>query len=269
MREATLTLREERYRAASLDRLARMTPRARRAWLTFALGAAATGGVPLVPAMLLIGPPALAALGVVIGTGAAIGAVWRHVSPRTLVSQTELQRLEEEVDDLVRALPMPLAPIAPLTGPDVVTREGELRGDAGVDLLGGDALALRIRRGDRRCPLDDAWIGETGPWTLSTADHDEVSISTSDGVRLDAEGTARTIEALDPRQLEFLRARGQSAYEGDALSVDVASLHSGMRVRITGRRTLRNVADGYRGTKTAESLVGPIVIAWSTAEQRR
>ncbi len=247
----------------------------RRAPLHFALGAGGVLALPFTIPFVAVSP--LLGLGVFAGSffaGATVGAFVGAASPRWLLGKTERAGLDVELRRFAEeGLPIEVASALGMEEPGLETRAGLLRGTPLPSPFGPEpVLAARLVGKLGMQQLDDAWIAP-GPFTLAAAgprvaEADlETHILLEAGAWLDSPATEPLpVDDLGPDFDEFLEARGvRVAADGSTLGrgeLKVAYLRADTFVRVTGRTALRKVADGYRGTREAVDLTGPLSLAW-------
>lgn len=256
---------EQRYLARA--------PSVRNAPLTFAVGSTAVVGLSFGTALALVSPAV--SVGVITGTflgGALTGLGIARLAPRWLLGRNEKLSLARELEAL--AAQNPVVPAARFEGPvaGLETWAGELVGSPAPSPFAPEpVLAAHATGRYGALDVDDAWLAPGGlairPEALDGGPpRVEVALDPDAGIwlRTDDEDASPPLE-LWPEIEAFFAIRG-GRVEGDARAtakdaLRVALLRPGDRVLVTGRPSVRQVSDGYRGSREVVALEPPHVLS--------
>lgn len=261
--EALLTFRAA-YAARESRTLAQDVPSVRAAPAGFATGASLAVVVALGIPLAAMGPAVLVAAGVASAAGGfAMGSALRALSPTLLLGKDARARIEREVR--IRAeRDLRIRTAQPPTSREGLRRAaGRLVGTPAPSPFGDEpVLAARIVGAVQGRQIDDAWIApgelrlETEP-SAATERCPRVSIAWIDAEpraplavgALSAEARARLDAYLFDRALEVT----------DGAELSILLVRHGDQLIVTGRASVRNVSDGYRGSVEVLDVLDAIV----------
>ncbi len=251
-------------------RLVQQAPSVRSAARNFALGAGVTVTLPLALPLMAGWPIAgLALAASAFLGGGAVGALIARTGPRSLLGKHERNRLDAELVALASRLSMRVTGRPKPSTVGLETWQGRIDGVPAPSPFGEEPLlAAQLAGTYGLLTVDDAWVAPGGLVLVRPAARDgepELRIPLASDAGLWLEGSTQgPLREIGPELESFLAARGAGRPE-HGLEVargllTVASLRPGDEVRVTGRATLRKVADGYRDTTDVPDLEGPFFI---------